>query len=284
MDAGCQVTQNIYARTAKVLREGLNDCCQRSSPLLRSANLGRVRQILELTSSLLAKVSCEKAEKRMEGTLPTPITSRCSWSLLSKLRGGDGHRAWGFKNPKSPSSAAIDTRFTSRSLPWVNLKAMAAIAQIVVQNDAEMLLVFVVAGVSQGRGRPWNYSQPLIDGGNCRPTSQTKPPIWTDKQFCASPTGTTLPRSVSPPATMDGREPAFSSLLRSDTPERHRFDSPCWRFLIPWRSQSEYRWTCVERECDCDVDVANKVGHSKVNGVCRTHSINFNTNIDQPVW
>jgi hypothetical protein len=85
MDAGCQVTQNIYARTAKVLREGLNDCCQRSSPLLRSANLGRVRQTLELTSSLLAKVSCEKAEKRMEGTLPTPITSRCSWSFFQSF-------------------------------------------------------------------------------------------------------------------------------------------------------------------------------------------------------
>ncbi|MFO1002750.1 MAG: hypothetical protein U0936_20670 [Planctomycetaceae bacterium] len=58
---------------------------------------------------------------------------------------------------------------------------MAAIAQTVVQNDAEMLLVFVVASISQGKGRPWNYSQSLIDGGNCRPTSQTKPRIWTDE-------------------------------------------------------------------------------------------------------
>ena len=40
---------------------------------------------------------------------------------------------------------------------------------------------------------------------------------------------------------------------RSDTPERHRFDSSSWQYLIQWRSQSEYRWTSVERERDCDV-------------------------------
>ena len=77
---------------------------------------------------------------------------------------------------------------------------------------------------------------------------------------------------------------SHACLAQSDTPKRHRFDSPCWQFLIQWRSQSEYRWTSVERECDCDVDVAYRFVHGKVTGVCPTHSISFKTNIDRPVW
>ena len=49
-----------------------------------------------------------------------------------------------------------------------------------------------------------------------------------------------------------GEKPEITSLLRSDTPERHRFDSPGWRYSIKWRSQPDYRWKSVERENDRD--------------------------------
>lgn len=53
----------------------------------------------------------------------------------------------------------------------------------------------------------------------------------------------------------------YTYLLRSDTPEKHRFDSPSWQFLIQRRSHSEYRWTSVERERYCDVGMERL--HSK---------------------
>ena len=59
----------------------------------------------------------------------------------------------------------------------------------------------------------------------------------------------------------------LSCSLRTDTPERHRFDSQSWKFLIEWRSQSEHRWTSVERGCDRDVGV-KRLRHSKLRRAC----------------
>ena len=46
------------------------------------------------------------------------------------------------------------------------------------------------------------------------------------------------------------KQPPGSNLLRSDTPTRHRFDSPSRRYSIKWRSQVDYRWKFIERGSD----------------------------------
>jgi hypothetical protein len=48
-------------------------------------------------------------------------------------------------------------------------------------------------------------------------------------------------------------ERVFASLLRSDTPERHRFDSPSWEKSAIWRRQVECRLKSAEHGSDRDV-------------------------------
>jgi hypothetical protein len=70
----------------------------------------------------------------------------------------------------------------------------------------------------------------------------------------------------------------------TESPQKYRihsvFSTSRRKFVIDFRPAE----IGVERERDCDVDVAYRFVHGKVNSVCRTHSINFKTNIDRPAW
>lgn len=73
-----------------------------------------------------------------------------------------------------------------------------------------------------------------------------EPMFLTRYQVALSPYATPLVLTV-------GRAPRPPSARRSDTLERHRFNSPSWRYLIQWRSQSGYRWKSDERQRDRDI-------------------------------